>query len=336
MNMQWIPAVAVLAVFSQQAAPSQKAAPAQQAAPAQPELPEPIRVDVNLVNVLCSVRDKKGGLIGTLKKDDFTLFEDGKQQEIKYFTRDTDLPLTIGLLVDVSGSQANLIAEERQAAHQFFSQVLRKKDMAFLISFGAESELLQDSTNSLRLLHEGLGRLRLNAGVGGLHPGPVPTAGRPRGTVMFDAVYLAANERLSKEVGRKAIVLITDGDDQGSTLDRAAAIQAAQKADSIVYSIYYVDNRAYMGHGGFARGGDGDLRKMSEETGGRVHHVDRKNTLDQIFKQIQEEMRSQYSIGYTPRDGGSAGGFRQLELRLADKNLKVQARKGYYAAKGLE
>ena len=322
MNMRWITAVGLLAAFAGHAAFPQQ------------DLPAPIRVDVNLVNILCSVRDKKGGLIGTLTKDDFTLFEDGRQQEIKYFTRDTDLPLTIGLLVDVSGSQANLIGEERQAAHQFFSQVLRKKDMAFLISFGAESELLQDSTNSLKLLHEGLDRLRLNAGVGGLHPGPVPTAGRPRGTVMFDAVYLAATERMASEVGRKAIVLITDGDDQGSSLDRSAAIEAAQKADSIIYSIYYVDNRAYMGRGGFGmHGSDGDLRKMSEETGGRVHHVGRKNSLDQIFKQIQEEMRSQYSIGYTPREGGSPGGFRNIELRLADKNLKVQARKGYYAAK---
>jgi VWFA-related protein len=320
MNMKRIPAIGLFAALFQGGAAAQ-------------ELPAPIRVDVNLVNVLCSVRDKKGGLIGTLNREDFTLFEDGKQQEIKYFTRETDLPLTIGLLVDVSGSQANLISEERQAAHQFFSQVLRKKDMAFLISFGADSELLQDSTNSVKLLDEGLGRLRLNAGVGGLHPGPVPTAGQPRGTVMFDAVYLAANERLSKEVGRKAIVLITDGEDQGSRLDRAAAIEAAQKADSIIYSIYYVDNRVYMGRGGFIRAGDGDLKKMSEETGGRVHRVDRRNTLEQIFKQIQEEMRSQYSIGYTPREGGSAGGFRHIEIRMADKNLKAQARKGYYASK---
>lgn len=299
---------------------------------AQNDLPPPIRVDVDVVSLLCSVRDKKGGLIANLSKDDFTLLEDGKPQEIKYFSRETDLPLTIGLLVDVSGSQANLIGEERAAAHQFFTQVLRKKDMAFLISFGAETELLQDFTNSSKLLREGLDRLRLNAGVGGMHPGPVPTAGQPRGTVMFDAVYLAATDRLQREVGRKAMVLITDGMDQGSRLSRAAAIEAAQKADAIVYSIYYVDPRIYYGRGGgFMRVSDTDLKKMSEETGGRMMHVDRRNTLSQLFTQLQEEMRSQYSIGYTPREGRRDGAFRRIDLQARDKTLKVQARKGYYA-----
>src|SRR5262249_48767296 len=149
---------------------------------------------------------------------DFVLLEDGKPQTIKYFTKETDLPLTIGLLIDISGSQARLIEDERRAAYQFLSQVLRKKDMAFLISFGPEAELLQDFTNSPKLLQSALDGLHVESQGGGLHPGPVPTASTPRGTVLFDAVYLAATEKLKREVGRKAMVLITDGVDQGSRL----------------------------------------------------------------------------------------------------------------------
>ncbi|MEX2260315.1 MAG: VWA domain-containing protein [Bryobacteraceae bacterium] len=298
------------------------------------DLPAPIRVDVEVVNVLCSVRDRNGALISNLGKDDFIVLEDGKEQEIRYFAKETDLPLTIGLLVDVSGSQENLIEVERRAAHQFFSSVLRKKDMAFLISFGTDSELLQDYTNSLPLLRAGLDRLRLKAAVGGLHPGPVPTAGTIRGTVLYDAVYLAATDRLVGEVGRKAMVLITDGVDVGSKVNLDTAIEFAQKADAIIYSIYYIDHSVYSGggFGGFSPG-DGAIKKMSEQTGGRLMKVDRKNSLDSIFEQIQAEMRSQYSIGYTPPSGDLDGGFHKLEVRTRDKKLKVQARKGYYAVK---
>src|SRR5438270_11277122 len=291
-----------------------------------------IKVDVDVVNILCSVRNKAGGLVGNMSKDDFTLIEDGKPQTIKYFTRETDLPLTIGLLIDISGSQARLIEDERRAAYQFFSAVLRKKDMAFLISFGPECELLQDFTNSAKLLQSALDGLHVESGVGGLHPGPVPTGGTPRGTVLYDAVYLAASDRLQKEVGRKAMVLITDGVDQGSRLKKEAAIEAAQKADSIIYGIYYVDHAAYFGHGGFGLGvSDAALKQMSEETGGRLLRVDRKHTLSDIFNQIQEEMRSQYAIGFTSTNGRKDGSFRRLEIKLRDKTLKAQARKGYYA-----
>jgi VWFA-related protein len=291
-----------------------------------------IKVEVDVVNVLCAVRNKAGGLVGNLSKDDFTLFEDGKPQTIKYFTRETDIPLTIGLLIDISGSQERLIEDERRAAYQFFSQVLRKKDMAFLISFGPEADLLQDFTNSPRLLQSALEGLHVESGVGGLHPGPVPTAGQPRGTVLYDAVYLAATDRLQKEVGRKAMVLITDGVDQGSRLKKEAAIESAQKSDSIIYGIYYVDQSAYFGHMGFGLGvSDAALKQMSEETGGRLLRVDRKHTLNDIFTQIQEEMRSQYAIGFTSTNERKDGSFRRLEIRTKDKNLKVQARKGYYA-----
>src|SRR5262249_7045980 len=197
---------------------------------------------------------------------------------------ETDLPLTIGLLVDVSRSQENLIEIERRAASAFFADVLRKKDEAFVISFGEESELLQDYTNSSRLLNNALNQLRVSSGASGVHPGPVPTVGQPRGTVLYDAVYLAATDKLRSEVGRKVIVLITDGVDQGSRVTRNTAIEMAQKADAVIYSVYYVDSRFYGMFGMGGGGGEGELRKMSDETGGHVFKVDRKNTLESVFR----------------------------------------------------
>ena len=293
---------------------------------------EPIKVDVDIVNLYCAVRNKQNALISNLEKTDFTLAEDGTAQTIKYFSRETDLPLTIGLLVDVSNSQQNLIEPERRAAASFFSSVLKKKDVAFLISFGADSELLQDVTGSPRVLQDGLSRLKLNGGFSGINSGPVPTMSHPRGTVLYDAVYLAANDMLAKEVGRKAIVLITDGEDQGSRETENAAIEAAQKADAIIYGILYVDRQFYNGGGGFGGyGGEGVLKKMAEETGGRLFRVERKNTLEDIFNQIQQEMRTQYAIGYTPTNGKKDGSYRKIDLRTSNKDLKVQVRKGYYA-----
>lgn len=290
-----------------------------------------IKVSVDIVNILASVRDRKGALVPNLEKDDFTILEDGKPQTIKYFTRETDLPLTIGLLVDVSASQGRLIEIEQSAASQFLAAVLRKKDEAFLISFGEEAELLQDYTNSTRLLNDGLKGLRVSSGVGGLHPGPVPST--PRGTVLYDAVYLAAAEKLRTEVGRKVIVVITDGVDQGSRLNINQAVEAAQKADAVIYSIDYSDPGFYGPFAFGGGGGEGALHKLSDETGGHVFKVDRKHTLDQIFKELQDEMRSQYSIGYTPTNDSWDGSYRKLDIRLSNKDLKAQARKGYYAVK---
>jgi VWFA-related protein len=296
---------------------------------------EPIKVDVDIVNLYCAVRTKQNALVSTLEKGDFDLAEDGTKQTIKYFTRETDLPLTIGLLVDVSNSQRNLIEIERRAASSFFSNVLKKKDVAFLISFGADSELLQDITGSPRSLQEGLNRMKLNGGFSGVNSGPVPTMNKPRGTVLYDAVYLASNDMLSKEVGRKAIVLITDGEDQGSRETEKAAIEAAQKSDAIIYGVLYVDRQFY---GGFGTGYSGEsvLKHMAEETGGRLFQVDRKNTLESVFDQIQQEMRTQYAIGYTPTNSNKDGTFRKIDLRTSNKDLKVQVRKGYYALPPLQ
>ena len=291
----------------------------------------PIKVDVDLVNLYFSVRTKQNALVSTLGKDDFQLAEDNKSQNIKFFTKETDLPLTIGLLVDVSNSQRNLIEIERRAGAAFFDKVLRRKDVAFLISFGADSELLQDITGSTRLLQDGLDHMKLNGGFSGITSGPVPTMSKARGTVLYDAVYLAANEILSHETGRKAIILITDGEDEGSKLTEKAAIEAAQRSDAIIYGILYVDRQFYGGFGG-GYSGESVLKHMAEDTGGRVFTVDRRNTLDNIFDQIQQEMRTHYAIGYTPTNTYKDGSFRRIDLKTLNKDLRVQVRRGYYAS----
>ncbi len=313
---------------------------AQPPKPAPPAPPAPagqdqvIKVDVNLVNLFFSVRDRKNAYISDLVQDDFQIFEDGKRQEIKFFSRETDLPLTIGLLVDVSRSQEALIEEERRASFRFFSQVLRQKDMAFVISFGADSELLQDFTNSLPLLQKGLGAIRLNAGVSGMSPtgSPVPIPGGGRGTVLYEAVWLAAQEKLREEVGRKALVIITDGVDVGSRIKIEKAVEEAQRSDAIIYGILFEDPRyTSWQFGGMS--GEGPLKRMAEETGGRVFRVDRRTTLDDIYTIIQQEMRSQYSASYTPSNEARDGSFRRIEIRTGKRDQKIQVRKGYYAEK---
>ncbi len=289
-----------------------------------------LKVDVDVVNVFLSVHDKKGGLIGNLEKADFTVLEDGKEQTIKYFNRESDLPLTIGLLIDSSKSMERLIDIERRSAEDFFAKVLRQKDEAFIISFGPESELLQDYTNSRKALRAALAQVRVTVGAYNPMgtPGPVPVA-RPKGTVLYDAVTLAANEKLRSEVGRKAIIVISDGMDEGSSYSIRDAIEAAQKADSIIYGIYYQDPYYSMMGGS----GEGYLKKMSEETGGRTFHVSNKMSLDDIFNEIQQEMRTQYGVGYTPTNSTKDGSFRKLDIRTSNKDFKVQCRKGYYASK---
>src|SRR3954464_1479083 len=248
--------IAVLVGLGLSTASSSLASQAPGTPPVREESQEPtIRVNVELVNIFFTVKAKKGGqLIPNLQKENFTVFEDGKQQTIQHFSRETDLPLTLGLLIDISASQERLIETERAAASSFFSSVIRKKDEAFLISFGKSTDLLQDYTNSPSQLTSALRDLRGDGsgpvGVGPIpNTGPVPTIGTPKGTLLFDAIYLAANEKLKSEVGRKALILITDGEDQGSTYKRAEAIEAAQRGDAIVYSIYYVDRAFYSGGG---------------------------------------------------------------------------------------
>ena len=289
---------------------------------------------MNLVNILFNVRDKRGGLVGNLNKDDFTIFEDGKEQQIKYFNRETDLPLTIGLLIDVSASQRNLIDIEKNAAYQFFGKVLRKQDLAFLISFRrrrrAAAGLHQLAAAAARRPERAAGQL----GRRRRDPGPVPTISQPRGTILYDAVYLAAHDQLKGQVGRKVLVLITDGEDQGSRYNIQRRSKPPRRptpsSTASTTSIAASTCRHGMIFGG---GSDSALRQMSEDTGGHVFHIDRKMTLQDAFDELQEEMRSQYAIGYTPTNPVKDGTFRKVEIHTKNKDWKVQARKGYYASK---
>ena len=301
--------------------------------PAEVEEGQVIRIDVDLVNIFFNVRDKRGAYAGGLKAEDFDVYEDGKKQEIRTFTRETNQPLTLGLLIDVSRSQENLIEVEKRASSTFFAKVLKPKDMAFILSFGADAELLQDLTGSLASLERGLRLLRINAGVQGVvTPSTVPTPGGPRGTVLYDAVWLAARDGLQNEVGRKAMVMITDGVDVGSRTKIEEAIEAAQKSDAIIFPILYEDPRYTSAmFGGYS--GEGAMKRLGNETGGRVFRVDRKHTLDDIYKEIEEDMRTQYSIAYSSTNTTRDGAFRRIEIRPKNKDLKIQARRGYFVPK---
>lgn len=286
-------------------------------------------MDVKVVNVLATAKDRDGRLLGDLTKQDFILQEDGVRQDIQYFAHQTDLPLTIGLLIDTSGSQQMLIPDERRAGLEFFRSVLRPNtDLAFLMSFDRNVELLQDYTSSLRLLERGLDELRVEVPTGGFHPNPTGGGQKQTSTALHDALYLAADEMFRNQVGRKAVVIISDGVDFGSKVKLRSAIEAAQRADIVVYTIEYFDRHAYrmLSLGSGAR----TLGRMSEQTGGTFFKIRGGRQLSGVFRRIEEEMRSQYSIGYSPKRGLDAPGFRRITLKTTRKGVKVQARDGYY------
>src|SRR5271165_1486480 len=295
---------------------------------------EPIQTfksEVNVVNIFFNVKDKHGMLIPNLTKDDFSVLEDGKPQTIKYFSAESNQPLTLGIMIDTSASQTRVLTIEQEACATFLRQVLRQKDLAFVINFDTDVNLDQDFTNNVRDLTRALNRMQINAGMGGGPPGlgggPIPTT--PRGTLLYDAIYLGANEKLKNEVGRKAMIIFTDGEDQGSRLKIQEAIEAAQKADAICYVILIADRGFY---GGFGYSGDAEMRKLAEQTGGRVIEVGNKQEkLRQAFEQIQNELRSQYSIGYTPTNAKLDGTYRKVQIHTKTGDYKVQARQGYYA-----
>jgi VWFA-related protein len=330
-----------------------------------------ISVQVKVVNVLATVRDKHGKIISNLGKDDFILTEDGRTQSIHYFTRETDIPLTLGLLVDTSLSQRRVLDQERSASHSFLDQMVREvKDKAFVIHFDREVELLQDLTSSHQKLESALQDLetpRLERTSTRNSPGSDPGSRRGSarrggggGTLLYDAVYLASDELMKKQQGRKAVIVLSDGVDQGSKETIDQAIETAQRADTVVYSILFKDDQGYGGGGlggprigmggpgiggGMGRRGGGPrfpqearpdgkkiLERISKETGGRLFEVSKKQPIEQIYAQIEEELRNQYSLGYTPDRGGApASAYHKIQLATKQKGLSVQTRDGYYA-----
>ncbi|NUQ27440.1 MAG: VWA domain-containing protein [Acidobacteriaceae bacterium] len=365
-----------------------------------PESPKPIQgVGAKLVHVPTVVHDKKGALVLTLKKEDFNLKVDGKPQEIRYFTNDANLPLTLGLLVDVSGSVSSRLDEERRASSAFLDDMLTSNDdRAFVIQFGHKADLLADLTHERGKLQEGLKQLEgdrpgSGGGPGDLGPGdrgqgdrnagPPPDNDRQGsqnffqfpggggrsgrrggqggghgggrggfgggGTVLYDAGFLGSDELMKKQTGRKALILLTDGEDRGSKVTLARSLEAAQRSDTIVYAIYYKgeENGGQRGFGGGPRGswpgpgggsgagnhnGDGKkvLERMTQETGGQVFEVSKKHPVDEIYKEIARELRSQYRIEFTPDQATGGDGYHQIDLTTKDNKLFVQTRDGYY------
>jgi VWFA-related protein len=317
--------------------------------------------DVKVVNVLATVRDKQGQIVRDLTKDDFLLDEDGHPQTISYFSRETDLPLTLGLLVDTSGSERREIPDERRASIRFIEQVLRPdKDQAFVIHFDFEVELLEDLTNSREKLEKALNQLdtpqlqRQQQGGGGNYPYPGGGQGGRRGggTDLYDAVYLAGDELMRKQKGRKAVILLSDGVDTGSKETLGSAVESAQRSDTLVYSILFEDPNGYGNNmGGFGgprmgrRGGMGGgnryptmnrpdgkkiLEQISRETGGRFFEVSHKWPIDKIYDAIEEDLRNQYNLGYTSDQQGTDRGYRRIHLATKQKGTVVQTREGYY------
>jgi VWFA-related protein len=314
-----------------QEAPSPDGPPPASTAAAQPtgdQSLETLKVNVNLVNVYFSVRDKDG-YITNLHKDDCEIFEDKVPQTIKNFTQEKKLPLTIGILLDTSGSQQNVLPLEQQSGAAFLKDVLTPKDEAFLISFDINVDLLADYTNDPRELKRAINQATINTGAG---TGSVTGNGTPRGTLLYDAVYLAAHDKLRQEAGRKVIIILTDGGDQGSQETLKSSIEAAQKSNTIVYVILIADRGFYGGFGiNLADTGAADMNRLAKETGGRVINVGNNGKkLEDAFDQIQDELRTQYLASYTPTNLKIDGTFRRLDISC-QKGQKVQARKGYYA-----
>jgi VWFA-related protein len=337
--------------------------------------------DVNVVNVFATVHDKNGKVVRTLGKEDFTLEDEGRAQPIKYFAQQSDLPLTLGLLIDTSGSQRNVLEPERHASFRFLEQVMRpEKDQAFVIHFDYEVELLQDLTSSKKDLEASLddvsaSKPQLNRrgqggqGGGGGYPGGNGGGngggggggrGRGGGTDLYDAVLLASDELMKKQQGRKAVFVLSDGVDTGSKVTLTDAIESAQRSETLVYAIRFYDQNSYSSNqggfgggipgigmgggrhgGGMGRGGPGGgsrqnlpdgkkvLQRLAEETGGGYFEVSSKHTLGDIYSTIEDELRSQYSLGFTPDK--DSHGYHKLHVGVKDKALIAQARSGYYA-----
>jgi VWFA-related protein len=261
-----------------------------------------IEVAVDLVNVNFSATDSRGRMITGLKEEDFIVEEDGKPQTVTLFAREQELPLTLGILLDVSPSVASVFEEEKATASAFLESVLGKRDLATVITFDRSVILAQDYTEDLPSLKKSIHDLKLS---------------RP-GTSLYDAVYLAAGEKLSHEAGRKAIVLISDGEDTTSTYNMSKALIAAHKSNVVIYTISNAGN-------------SGTLRRLAEETGGMFYRFRESGDFEKVFQQIALELRTQYSIAYHSTNAVRDGSFRRIKIIPRNSNINVRSRRGYYA-----
>jgi VWFA-related protein len=284
--------------------------------------PGQIRIQVNLVNLFATVRDKHKAIVTGLKMDDFQVFEDGQPQEITNFSADSNLPITLGILMDTSGSESFMLSAEKDAGSRFLARVMRKGDLAMVMTFDTDVDLLADFTEDRSRLDRAINRAQINAPGSGaiIAQGPLPSSGSG-GTDFYDAVYLAAHDKLSSEAGRKAMVILTDAEDTGSRVKLQEAIEAAQRTDTVVHILLVA-----------ADGGDqGVAKRLTDETGGRMIVVRNEKNLEQAFDQISEELRSQYTISYVPSNKAHDGAYRKIRLDMKNKDYSALTRRGYYA-----
>jgi len=317
---------ASLATRSQQSAPQNDQQNQQP-----PQSGQTLKVQTALVNVFVTVRDKSHFIINNLKQEDFKIFEDGQEQKVAYYSKEVNLPISLAILVDTSGSQVDVLGAEQDAASRFVHRVLRKTDEALVMSFDLDIDLLADFTEDSALLENAIRKTVINvdgSGAGGT-TGTIPS-GSNGGTDFYDAVYLAAHDKLTGEAGRKAIIALTDAEDTGSKLKVQDAIEAAQRADAVVHVLLISDvgfyYRQMMGYSG-----SGVAKKMADETGGRVIEVHNNKSLEQAFDELSAELRQQYVLGYYPTNPKHDGSFRKIKIEIDRPDLKILARRGYYA-----
>jgi len=298
------------------------------AAPVVPLLAQ-FSTGVRVVNVFATVRDRQGKLVNNLTREDFELAEDGRKQSIRYFSARSDVPLTLGLLFDISGSQRSVIPEQRRAATAFLRQVLRDAvDQAFLVGFHQRIQILEGLTGERARLEAGLDRLDVPRDRSGEI---LPEA---QGTALYDALEAGA-QILARQAGRKAIVVLSDGVDTASTTRMNNALEAAQRADVLIYPIRFYDQKVFAFDvpseaSDHLREGKKALERMARETGGGFFEVSGAATLAANFSRLEEELRNQYSLGYTPVSSG--GSYKKLRVTVKPRGLSVQARDGYYPA----
>ncbi|MFZ0581309.1 MAG: VWA domain-containing protein [Candidatus Acidiferrales bacterium] len=287
---------------------------------------QPLQVQTTIVNVFATARDKRHAIVTDLTKDDFKVLEDGVEQKVAFFSKEVDMPITLGLLIDTSASMDRMIDAEQDAASRFLREVMRPKDEAMVITFDFDVDLLADFTQDTSVLASAIRRARVNSVGGGgvVTPGTIPQ-GQSGGTNLYDAIYLACHDELANEAGRKGVIILTDAEDTGSKLRMQDAIEAAQRADAVIHVLLISDRMATFGTG------PGVARKMAEDTGGRVIDVHNEKSLEKAFDEISEELRSQYVLGYYPTNLKRDGTFRKIQVQVTRPDVKLLARRGYYA-----
>jgi VWFA-related protein len=283
---------------------------------------ETINLSARLVNVFFSVTDRRNSLITDLRREEVKVYENGQEQEIFTFVRQTDLPLTIALLIDISGSQQYTLPEEKMAAAQFIRSVIRPgQDVVSIVAFRDEVILVQDFTSTVSRLEEALAKVRYTP------PTRQDTESKFGGTSLYDAVYLTAGELLSRQAGRRTILLLTDGEDTTSVYKIQQAIEQALRAEAIIFAIGIGDRFRYGLN-------EGVLKRLAQETGGRAYFPRTSEDLIRAFREIERELRSQYLVAYYPSASSPEGSYRSILIRIPTrKDVRVHHRRGYYVPK---